>query len=560
MAGRLCENRIETDLEFKGPNVESLSLEQKVGQILCLGWQSDACCEASSVNRHARVVIEELSAGAVVLLSRNISAPEKTGELLNELQSISEIPLLIAIDQEGGSVNRMGPPLHQFPGNMALGAVACGSGMEVAEYLTRRQTEAQAIELRSIGINWNFAPVVDVNNNPDNPIIGVRSYGEDPQLVGRLGAAAIAGYQDAGVMACAKHFPGHGDTAVDSHLALPTNDGTRDRLEQVELAPFRAAISAGVASIMTTHILFRMLDDEWPATIARRILNGLLRTELGYDGLVVTDCLEMNALADTVGTARAAVEAIKAGADIALVCHTLEAQVETRDAILRAARSGELAEERLNEAVERVLTAKHTYCMSNDREKSPWLNSHVDKIENEIAQKSVTVVRTNGMVPLRIDAIQSLLVFSAHASGRELAEFIRVHHEKTGSVFLGPSFLDALRENALRIAYQEARLGGCGVVLTAPREPWTTEPIDQEAQAEFIRALHAIYGDRLIAVALREPYDIRRFPDVQNYICTYGYRDCSLNALADFLLGKTTASGCPPVSIPGIHEMKGDDA
>src|SRR5258708_30189128 len=161
--------------------------------------------------------------------------------MIGEMQSVSPIPWVAAIAREGGGLNRIREPFHEFPGNMALGPIAYGSGLAVAEDLTRRQAAAQAAELRSIGINWNFAPVVDVNNNPDNPIIGVRSYGEDPELVGRLGAAAISGYQEAGLLACAKHFPGHGDTAVDSHLALPSIDGDFEHLNSVEPLAFRSS-------------------------------------------------------------------------------------------------------------------------------------------------------------------------------------------------------------------------------------------------------------------------------------------------------------------------------
>src|SRR5205823_4953521 len=218
---------------------------------------------------------------------------------------------LVSVDQEGGMVNRFKAPLHQFSGNMALGAIASADPEEGVE-LTRAQAAAQAKELRAIGVNWNFAPVADVNNNPDNPIIGVRSYGESPELVARLAAAAVQGYQSAGMLACAKHFPGHGDTCVDSHLALPTVHADRPRLDSVELLPFKHLIDRGVGAIMTTHVIFPALDPDHPATLSRAILTDLLRTGLGFDGLLITDCLEMEAIAGTIGTARGAVEALKA--------------------------------------------------------------------------------------------------------------------------------------------------------------------------------------------------------------------------------------------------------
>lgn len=205
--------------------VENLSLPERIGQVLCLGWQGDTVQEARTVNAHARALVREIQVGSVVLLGRNVDSanPQHIRHTLAELQRLSRIPLLIAIDQEGGTVNRLRAPFHEFPGNMALGAT------RTPDY-AYRQAQAQARELLALGINWNFAPVMDVNNNPDNPIIGVRSYGADPELVAQMGTAAIRGYQQTGLLACAKHFPGHGDTSVDSHLALPVIPGDRQRI------------------------------------------------------------------------------------------------------------------------------------------------------------------------------------------------------------------------------------------------------------------------------------------------------------------------------------------
>src|SRR5687767_13549777 len=258
------------------PDIRDLTLEQKVGQVVCFGWSGDS---PQSINDHARALVGELQVGSVVLMGRNVSDPKQIREMLAELQTHSRIPMLVAVDQEGGSVNRLKEPLHQFPGNMALGAIA-GADPEGAVDLTRAQAAAQALELRALGIHWNFAPVADVNNNPDNPIIGVRSYGENPELVAWLAAAAIDGFQQNGVLACAKHFPGHGDTSMDSHLALPTVQGDWNRISAVELPPFRSVIEASVSSIMTTHILFPALDASAAATISSPLLTGLLRNRM----------------------------------------------------------------------------------------------------------------------------------------------------------------------------------------------------------------------------------------------------------------------------------------
>jgi beta-N-acetylhexosaminidase len=313
-------------------------------------------------------------------------------DTIAELQALSPIPLFIAVDQEGGRVNRFRPPrapFHTFPSSMALGAIRTGpyDAPDSPERYAYLRAQAQAEELLSVGVNWNFAPVADVNSNPTNPVIGDRSFGASPLLVSTFVAQAVRGYQEAGILACAKHFPGHGDTSQDSHFALPRVEGDRNRLESVELPPFRAAIRAGVGTIMTAHILFPALENR-AATMSSAILTGLLRKELEFEGVVITDCLEMAAIAGTFGTARGAVEALKAGVDVVLVCHTHERQRETVDAIKEALRTGELTEERLNEAVGRVLTAKRRFLPAPKPADEPWTRDSHHSLEAEIARRA----------------------------------------------------------------------------------------------------------------------------------------------------------------------------
>lgn len=517
------------------------SLHVLIGQTLCFGWRGDTPAESHTVNAHARELVEEMQVAGVILMGRNIESPEQVRATVAELQSRSRIPLLVGTDQEGGLVNRFGLPFHAFPGNMALGAIA-----ERAEQLAQRQGEAQARELRAVGVNWNFAPSVDVNNNPDNPIIGVRSYGEDPALVARLGAAAIRGLQNAGMMACAKHFPGHGNTTVDSHHALPTVTGDRERLDSVELAPFRAAIQAGVGSIMTSHILFPALDSERPATLSPAVLTGLLRNEMGYDGLVITDCLEMDAIAGSIGTARGAVEALKAGADMVLACHSLHNHWLIVQVIREAVESGDLPESRLREAAVRVLAAKRRFLENRPPvEESPWLDPEINELENEIARASITVVRGKA----RVLRGKSLGMLSAHKCLEDFADMIWPrNHARVFTANLPAHFP---RDGE---GFAMARIAACKqcLVLTTSRDSGNGRPIDPERQAETVRALHGVFGERLIVVALHEPYDIRRFPEVRNYVCTYRSNSSTLRALADALLGGFKFIGRLPVTIPGI--------
>ncbi|MFF2325275.1 MULTISPECIES: glycoside hydrolase family 3 protein [unclassified Streptomyces] len=287
---------------------------------------------------------------SVALFGRNIRTPEQVAALTAQLRAGRD-DLLVAIDEEGGDVTRLEVRTgSSFPGNLALGHVDdVALTREVAQELGRRLAEC--------GVNLNWAPSADVNSNPGNPIIGVRSFGADPGLVARHTAAYIEGLQAAGVAACTKHFPGHGDTAIDSHHAMPRIDVDLETLHARELVPFRAAIAAGSQCVMSAHILLPALDPDRPATVSPQILTGLLREELGYDGLIVTDAVEMQAIAGTYGIERGSVLAIAAGADALCVGGGLEDDgtvQRLRDALVTAVRSGELAEERLADAAARV--------------------------------------------------------------------------------------------------------------------------------------------------------------------------------------------------------------
>ncbi|MFD7926860.1 glycoside hydrolase family 3 protein [Streptomyces sp. NPDC059742] len=287
---------------------------------------------------------------AVGLFGRNIASPEQLAALTAQLRTERD-DVLVAIDEEGGDVTRLEVRGgSSFPGNLALGAVDdTGLTRDVARELGRRLAEC--------GVNLNWAPSADVNSNPDNPVIGVRSFGADTHLAARHTAAYVQGLQAAGVAACTKHFPGHGDTNVDSHHALPRIDVDLDTLQARELVPFKAAIEAGTKAVMSAHILVPALDPTRPATLSPQILTGLLRGELGYEGLIVTDGMEMNAIAGTYGIARGSVLAIAAGADAICVGGGLadEATVlRLRDALVAAVREGALPEERLADAAARV--------------------------------------------------------------------------------------------------------------------------------------------------------------------------------------------------------------
>ena len=325
-----------------------MTIAQKIGQMLLFGWQKKSQMNA---------LIDVMAVGGVILMGRNIEPPKRMRQTLAALQTRAQSrglpPLFVAVDQEGGRVQRLGPPKYAaYPSAREIGESADpAKARAVARFIGE--------ELQGLGFHWDFAPVLDVDNNPHNPVIGSRSYGSDPNLVAALGAAAVRGFQeDAGILACGKHFPGHGDTDTDSHHALPRIPHDLARLESTELVPFRAAIAAGVGAIMTSHILFPALDLNLPATLSPAILTGLLREKMGFEGLIITDDLEMKGVADGWGAAEAAMLAVEAGADILLCCHEWKTQRAIGAALEKAVASGRLTEDRIDASLTRIAAAK----------------------------------------------------------------------------------------------------------------------------------------------------------------------------------------------------------
>ncbi len=321
--------------------MSSPSGDRAAGQVIVAGYPAGGPPPA---------LLDALAAerlGGVILFKRNLGAPIEVAAQIAEVAQATAGPApLVAVDQEGGRVQRLRAPLLELPPMRRL-----GERDDVD--LTRRAAREIGGQLGTLGFNVDFAPVLDVDTNPANPVIGDRSFGADPALVARHGIAFAEGLADAGLLACGKHFPGHGDTELDSHLALPSLPHALDRLERVELVPFRAA-AGKVGSVMTAHIVFSALDPERPATLSRRVITGLLREELGYDGLIVSDDLEMRAVADHWGTGLAAVEAIRAGCDVVLICATVPLVEEARAALAAEAARDPAFARRLDEAATRT--------------------------------------------------------------------------------------------------------------------------------------------------------------------------------------------------------------
>ena len=323
------------------------ALRREMGQLL-LG-----SLPGRVVPAEVRALAREFQLGGVTLFARNVQGPDQIVDLSGELQRVGgDVPLWVAIDQEGGRVARLGPPFTVWPPMRVLGC----SGDEA---LAERFASALAQELQAVGITLDFAPVLDIHTNPANPIIGDRALAEDADSVARLGTALIRGLQGAGVAACGKHFPGHGDTSVDSHLALPVVDHPPDRIRRVEGVPFRSAIAADVAFMMTAHILVPAIDEERPATLSPAIVQTILREELGYQGVILSDALEMKAIADRWSLPEAAVAALQAGCDGVLVCDgDVESQVAVIEGLIHAMEDGRLPLRTIEDALARHRRAK----------------------------------------------------------------------------------------------------------------------------------------------------------------------------------------------------------
>lgn len=334
--------------------VNNMTLDEKIGQLILAGF------DGMSITEEAKELINKYKVGGFILFAHNLEEPTHSVKLLNDIKlenQKNDIPLFLGVDQEGGRVTRL-PGLSGLPTNAKIGAT------NDTDYAFQ-YGELLGEQLQSFGFQFNFAPVLDVNSNPHNQVIGDRSYGSDPELVSKMGVATIKGMESTGVIPAIKHFPGHGDTSVDSHKSMPVVDKTLEELEAVELIPFKAAIDAGVDVVMTSHIALPKLGAKNPATMSEKIITSLLRGDLGFDGVVITDDLTMGALSD-YGVAESANEAIKAGVDIVLVAFGHDQIIETINRLKQSVESGEITEARIDESVIRILRLKEKFDLVDD--------------------------------------------------------------------------------------------------------------------------------------------------------------------------------------------------
>lgn len=471
---------------------------------------------------------------AICLFGYNVESLQQIRKLVMSMREAArsggQQPPIIGIDQEGGQLIAITGGTTELPGNMALGAAQ-------SPELAQKAGEILGRELLAIGINMNFAPSLDVNINPQNPVIGIRSFGDDPQLVGELGTALIKGMQAQNVIASAKHFPGHGDTNSDSHHATPRVDHPRERLDEIELKPFAIAIADGVQAVMSSHIIFSEFDDERPGTISPRIMQELLREELGFTGITITDAMDMHAVS-SLGHKFAVEQAILAGNDLVLLGH-LPGQIDLMKQLKHMESSASL--ERI-EAIRANLTwelpdfsvigcAEHT------------------AIAQEIADKSITLVRDNDRLPLNLSDDQTIAIITvtsgnltpADTSGGVEVKFAHSIQQRHHNILEVAISHQATKQD-ISDAVKAVECADVVIVGTISAEIY-------REQAQLVNALIEL-GKSPIVVAMRTPYDLIAFPDVQTYLCTYGIRDASMEAVARVLFGEIIAEGILPCNLP----------
>ncbi len=520
--------------------VAGMPVAAKVGQLMSVAFRGRAITPA------LEAMIRERRAGGVIVFKENFDDAPSLARLVADLQRIARdagtAPLFIAIDQEGGAVVRIGRGATILPGQMALAATPDPAAS------VRRAVGITARDLRAIGVNWNLAPDADVNDEPRNPIIQNRSFGSDPARVADLVRVAVAAYQENGLLCCAKHFPGHGSTTVDSHSGLPEIDADLAALRAVELVPFQAAIAMGVPAIMSAHIRVPALDPtpDLPVTLSAAVMTGLLRDTLGFRGICVTDDLEMGALRKTATEAESGLRAVIAGADYLLFRFDESAQAEGHRRLADAAGSGALPAARLEASVTRLIEAKARFGILDGAAPSGAAGAPDDRAAAlDLARGSITLLRNAGVLPLR---------------GRVLAlappdpDISVIEDQPTLAAMLAAIRPDVtvramtLRPSRSEIAAAVAAAGDADVIVVG-----SADANANPEQAALVNALQAVRPT--VMVSLRSPYDILATPNVAAYACAYTGREPSVRAASEMLIGARRPLGHLPVAVPGAYRL-----
>ncbi|MFD4555736.1 glycoside hydrolase family 3 protein [Streptomyces sp. NPDC058469] len=541
--------------------ISRMTLPEKVGQLFVMRVyghsatapdQADIDANLSEIGvRTAAELIAKYRVGGIIYFTwaHNTRDPHQIADLSNGIQkaSLSQprgLPVLVATDQEHGIVCRIGAPATLFPGAMAIGA---GGSLSDARTLGR----ISGAELRAMGVNQDYSPDADVNVNPANPVIGVRSFGADPDAVAGLVAAEVKGYQSAQVAATAKHFPGHGDTAVDSHFGFPVITHSREVWEALDAVPFRAAVKAGIDSIMTAHIMVPALDDSGdPATLSHPILTGILRGELGYDGVVITDSLGMQGVRQKYGDDRVPVLALKAGVDQLLNPPSLDI---AWNAVLKAVRGGELTEARLDESILRVLRLKarlglfeEAYASRAGVGRTVGSAAHLAAADRIAERTTTLLVNKAGLLPLSRRTHGRVLVV-----GADPASPTGTTGPPTGvlAAALGESGFTATARSTGTDPSAAVVSGAVAAAREADAVIVATYNVTASSSQKTLVEQLVATGTPVVAVAVRNPYDVAQLPAVPAYLASYSWTDVELRAAARVIAGRVRPRGKLPVAV-----------
>lgn len=540
-----------SDPKWVAATLKKMNLEEKVGQMICCRISGNFFNIESDAFRELETLVRDRKIGGLLIYQ---GEAYETAFLLNRLQKAARVPLLVASDIERGTGSQIGGATL-FPPFMAFGA----SGSADLAY---RMGKATAVEGRAMGIHMAYAPVADVNVNPENPIINTRSAGESPEDVGRLAGAFIKGCQENGMIATAKHFPGHGDTALDSHSLLPRIEGDRPRLDRVELYPFRKAIEAGVQAVMTAHLHVPALDPTpgLPATLSPAILTGVLRRELGFKGLIVTDALIMGGVGNAKIDSTIFVKAVQAGADVLLMPPDPASAVQ---AVMDAVRQGRIAESRIDESVQRILEAKSRLGLHRNRYVVPeavGLRVGATDFTNdsmEAFEKAVTLVKNeNSVLPLPSPG-KKVALFSLSSdpgdyyAGKEFAENV-IKRSPWIQVFYadGDTGQESLDASA-------ARAAGSGAVIVAMFSRLSSWKGSVDVDPKHIALVKRLAegGAPVIVVSFGSPYFLKHFPEIDAYLCLYRNAPQTQEIAARAVFGEIDILGRLPVTLPGLYPL-----
>lgn len=534
--------------------ISYMTVSEQVGQMLMPDIRQWNGKVTTSVNEGMKRSIHDQDLGGLILFDKNIVDDRQVTRFTHNLQrEAGDIPLFLGIDQEGGVIKRI-PGGTNLPGQMALGATGDTALAEAAGQLTGE-------ELKALGLQINFAPVLDINSNPDNPIIGIRSFGSDADLVTRLGIATIAGLQKSGVIAAVKHFPGHGDTTVDSHLGMPVLAHNRERLDTVELKPFRAAIENGAEMIMTAHIAFPAIDNEHvtslkdgksvpiPATLSKKVLTGLLRGELGYEGLIVSDAFTMNAIAEHFGENQAVERAVSAGVDIILMPKDSAAAHQT---LVNAVKSGNIPVETIHASVKRILELKAKYGLFERSQtlahKLTQLNGIIGSkehrmVEREIAERAVTLLTSReGMHPDQIQQGHRVAIIAAEQEQAEQLEKQLLQAANNLALKTETSLIGQGKTNEALQA-----IGRADYVILASYQ--FRNVASQFGWTDYQTLIDAMNrrNQRYSLLSLGNPYETIHLQNVRSGLAVYGKQEPNTTAGIKVLLGQLKAGGKLPV-------------